>query len=283
MRSYIAVCVAALASLLALPAFGQVVLSSNTEANNSVFLSPGGTLVGIATPFTVGSTAFITGVELKLGTDGTPADAIVEIRSGATLPGTVIASGTVTVSTGALNTFTIPIAPNVSLFSGGAYWVSVRATGAGLNVRTSTTTSSGVLIGSTWTFGTVVNAPYFRVLGVVPTGACCNPVSTGCLVLTSSQCATFGGIYGGDTSVCSIPQCLPVGACCRGLSCSLTTQPGCSAVSPTLPPGRWLGPGAACPAPGQPSPCCPADINGSGTRDVSDIFSFLSTWFAGCP
>ncbi len=28
---------------------------------------------------------------------------------------------------------------------------------------------------------------------------------------------------------------------------------------------------------------CPADFNGSGTRDITDIFAFLSSWFAGCP
>ena len=28
---------------------------------------------------------------------------------------------------------------------------------------------------------------------------------------------------------------------------------------------------------------CPADFNGDGTRDVTDIFAFLSAWFAGAP
>jgi len=28
---------------------------------------------------------------------------------------------------------------------------------------------------------------------------------------------------------------------------------------------------------------CLADFDGSGTRDVSDIFAFLSTWFSGDP
>ncbi|MBX3406757.1 MAG: immunoglobulin domain-containing protein [Phycisphaeraceae bacterium] len=28
---------------------------------------------------------------------------------------------------------------------------------------------------------------------------------------------------------------------------------------------------------------CAADFDGNGTRDVSDIFAFLSAWFAGCP
>lgn len=29
--------------------------------------------------------------------------------------------------------------------------------------------------------------------------------------------------------------------------------------------------------------CCPADFDGNGTLNVSDIFAFLSAWFAGCP
>ncbi|MBX3407743.1 MAG: tandem-95 repeat protein [Phycisphaeraceae bacterium] len=35
--------------------------------------------------------------------------------------------------------------------------------------------------------------------------------------------------------------------------------------------------------PGLPSPSCIADVDGSGTVDVTDIFHFLSAWFAGCP
>jgi hypothetical protein len=29
--------------------------------------------------------------------------------------------------------------------------------------------------------------------------------------------------------------------------------------------------------------CCPADFDGDGTLNVSDIFAFLAAWFAGCP
>jgi hypothetical protein len=35
--------------------------------------------------------------------------------------------------------------------------------------------------------------------------------------------------------------------------------------------------------PGVPTPECAADVDGSGTVDVSDIFHFLSAWFTGCP
>jgi len=28
---------------------------------------------------------------------------------------------------------------------------------------------------------------------------------------------------------------------------------------------------------------CAADFDGNGTREVADIFAFLSLWFAGCP
>jgi len=282
MRVFIAACLTALASVFALPAHGQVVIASNTEGGGGSLIAVSGT-AGLATPFAVTTPGLLTGVEVKLGNNGAASNAIVEIRSGPSLPGVVIASGSVVANVGGLPTFTVPMSPGVALVTGGPYWISIRTTGPGTNVRTSTSVGAWILNGSSWSLTSSVSSPYFRVLGVSLTGACCNPVSTGCLVLTSTQCANFGGIYGGDTSVCSVPQCLPVGACCRGLSCSLTTQPGCLTASVGVPPGRWLGPGAACPAPSQPNPCCVADINGSGARDVSDIFAFLSAWFAGCP
>jgi hypothetical protein len=30
-------------------------------------------------------------------------------------------------------------------------------------------------------------------------------------------------------------------------------------------------------------PACMADADNNGTVEVSDIFTFLSAWFAGCP
>lgn len=68
------------------------------------------------------------------------------------------------------------------------------------------------------------------------------------------------------------------GACCNRWTgnCVVDTQADCAARGL-----RFDGFGVAC----SPTTCkaCAADFDGSGGRDVSDIFSFLSAWFAGCP
>ena len=75
------------------------------------------------------------------------------------------------------------------------------------------------------------------------TGACC--LSGGdCLVTTSSNCTSLGGAFLGAGTPC-FGQCsgAPVGACCIGTSCAITTQAGCS--------GTWQGSGSTC----GPNPC----------------------------
>lgn len=68
------------------------------------------------------------------------------------------------------------------------------------------------------------------------------------------------------------------GACCNRWtgSCIVEDQATCTAHGL-----RFDGAGASC----SPATCraCPADFNGTGGITVSDIFIFLSDWFAGCP
>lgn len=69
-----------------------------------------------------------------------------------------------------------------------------------------------------------------------------------------------------------------LGACCTGATCTQTLPGDCAGV--------YLGVGSSCTPPvrgGTINACCPADFNGHGGLDVSDIFAFLSAWFAGCP
>lgn len=67
------------------------------------------------------------------------------------------------------------------------------------------------------------------------------------------------------------------GACCVSPSCTLVNS--ASACS-----GRFVGPNTACNAVGNGvTPCCRADFNNSGTRDVQDIFAFLAAWFGNAP
>ncbi len=100
----------------------------------------------------------------------------------------------------------------------------------------------------------------------------------------------------------------PTGACCRGSTCSVTTQAAC--VAGPFGGAAWVV-APSCNASGnQTTPCCKADFNkvnsigvqdifdyltawfatdptadtnGDGTVSVQDIFDFLAAWFAGCP
>ena len=77
------------------------------------------------------------------------------------------------------------------------------------------------------------------------------------------------------------------GVCCRGSTCTTTvlTSAACTA---SLIPGQTAGasfPSAAgCNAAVlSNSPCCYADYNKLNGITVTDIFNFLTDWFAGSP
>lgn len=260
------------------------VLASNTLGTGQWTIVSSGTLA-VASPFTFSAGGTTVSAELVLAGNQVGDSGVVEIRLGPNLPGTVAASGSFTTTSTSLTTYTIPLS-SATLIPGGAYYVSVRATSGSISVARGTNTgfwSSSTPNLSVWSSTPAASAIYARILGTI-SGACCNPVSTGCLVLSSTECATFGGIFRGNASVCSGPECLPVGACCRSSGgCSLTTQIGCLVAQVGQPQGRWLGPGTACTPAGVPNACCLVDFDGSGQRSVDDIFIFLAAWFAGCP
>ncbi len=107
-----------------------------------------------------------------------------------------------------------------------------------------------------------------------PTGSCCAG-SGGCTVTTQAGCGS-GSTWtaGGSCATNLCPQ--PTGACCRGATCSSSLAAGCSG-----PMSVFTVAGTACNASGNAvAPCCFADFDKSGVKDVSDIFGFLSTWFA---
>ena len=73
----------------------------------------------------------------------------------------------------------------------------------------------------------------------------------------------------------------PIGVCCRGSSCSLTTQAAC--VPGAFGGAAWVA-GPACNAPiNQTTPCCKADFNKANGLGVQDIFDYLAAWFASDP
>ncbi len=112
------------------------------------------------------------------------------------------------------------------------------------------------------------------------TGSCCN--GTVCSLTDSSNCTgTFAA-----AGVCSPNPCAPAGVCCRGSTCTttITTDAACTSSLTGGTAGASFPSGAACNgAAVSNSPCCYGDYNKVGGVTVTDIFNFLSDWFAGSP
>ncbi len=89
-----------------------------------------------------------------------------------------------------------------------------------------------------------------------------------------------------DVSVCVVSS--PRGVCCRGATCNaaIADQATCLGSIPAGSPAGvvWRTGSTACDATGNSTtPCCYADFDKNGTLTIADIFSFLSSWFAGSP
>ncbi|MBY0261624.1 MAG: metallophosphoesterase [Phycisphaerales bacterium] len=133
----------------------------------------------------------------------------------------------------------------------------------------SSTACSGTFRGA----GTVCSAANCPL----PAGACCLADGSCITAASSTACS---GTFRGAGSVCSSANCpQPVGACCQAAICTVVAQAQCSGSAT-----RFAGAGTVCNVAGNNVlPCCRADFDQSGTRDVSDIFAFLSAWFADSP
>jgi hypothetical protein len=97
---------------------------------------------------------------------------------------------------------------------------------------------------------TGTTSPILRVTyttGTTATGACCLGNGT-CQELTASDCASAGGSYHGDGTVCSPSPCVaPTGACCHtDGTCTTETAANCAAAS-----GTYQGDNTSC----TPNPC----------------------------
>lgn len=82
--------------------------------------------------------------------------------------------------------------------------------------------------------------------GGTVTGACCTGAD--CQELTAAECATAGGTYQGDGTVCTPNPCaVPTGACClTDGNCTTHTATECAAAG-----GAYQGDGTSC----TPNPC----------------------------
>jgi hypothetical protein len=104
------------------------------------------------------------------------------------------------------------------------------------------------------------------------TGACCD-LSGQCTMVFQANCGTSD--FRPNGSCVPNPCGPPMGACCNGTSCRLVTATECAA------PGVFQGAGSVCGTSGNPTTCCPANINGNDGVNVQDIFDFLALYFMG--
>jgi hypothetical protein len=61
------------------------------------------------------------------------------------------------------------------------------------------------------------------------------------------------------------------------VNCTVTNAASCVA------PGRFDPGSLTCGTVGNPTTCCPANINGTDGVSVQDIFDFIGLWFANAP
>lgn len=89
-----------------------------------------------------------------------------------------------------------------------------------------------------------------------------------------------GGKVTGPNNNSSFVLLAARGACCNGVTCSITDHTNCVA-----PGTRFAGNGAACNPPGNSTtPCCLANFDQSNSGvTVDDLFQYLNAWFLSSP
>jgi hypothetical protein len=107
-------------------------------------------------------------------------------------------------------------------------------------------------------------------------GACCDPLTGFCNILTAIECHNKGGNYLGDGTACILPDGSPAcpppvqtGACCvPGTTvCQTTTAAGCSALG-----GVYQGDGTPC----LPNPCDCCGTDGTQIRGNVNMVAGLN-------
>lgn len=110
----------------------------------------------------------------------------------------------------------------------------------------------------------------------IPTGACC-AADGSCIIATSADCATSGGVYQGDSTGCEPNLCpQPMGACCASNgSCSIETSTDCATAG-----GVYQGDDTVCtpnPCP-QPTGACCATNGGCAVTTSGDCLTSGGTY-----
>jgi hypothetical protein len=110
-------------------------------------------------------------------------------------------------------------------------------------------------------------------------GQCCMPDLT-CTRTCAEACHAGGGTFGQIGSNCKVDTTCPVGVCCRGSTCVVTTNNQC----PNGVNQQFKSIGDQCnQGNNRQTPCCKADYNQDGQKDVNDIFAYLGGWFSSNP
>jgi len=119
-------------------------------------------------------------------------------------------------------------------------------------------------------------------------GACCDPLTGFCSILSAAECQAKGGNYQGDGTSCSPNPCPPptlTGACCvpGTTACLTTTAAGCNLVG-----GVYQGDGSPCVP--NPCDCCGTDgtqmrgnVNMIGAVNIVDVTYFVGYLFQQGP
>ncbi len=102
-----------------------------------------------------------------------------------------------------------------------------------------------VSLNENWNWKPGVDCAEFSCPHPDAVGACCLPGEE-CAEVTSSACASAGGIYHGDETSCAAGLCLVVGACCLDDVCAVVSEPVCVTSG-----GVYHGDGVLC----DPDPC----------------------------
>lgn len=116
-------------------------------------------------------------------------------------------------------------------------WLNNSANNFGWIIRGDETFNGSAKRYASRTNGTAASRPQLTITYDPPptAGACCQPNGT-CLVQTAAACATAGGTYQGNGTVCTPNPCpQPSGACCANNgTCTFVTQAACTSVGGTF-------------------------------------------------
>lgn len=118
-----------------------------------------------------------------------------------------------------------------------------------------------------------------------PTGACCLPNGDCVGPVSPEQCSAQGGVFQGNGTACTVGLCPePMGASCfpNGFCLVLTEDQAIAAGA------SWQGPGTTCAdanGNGKADICelDPADLNGDGIVNASDLSILLGAWGSSNP